>query len=513
VNFGRLILPALRWRDDTGFDHEAENIATALRFGAGGFIIFGGQPDAVRALTTELTERAGRPLLIAADLERGAGQQFPGLTEFPPPGALGSLHNPDVISVAARTTAREALDLGINWVLAPDADLDIEPQNPIVQTRSFGGDPEMVGVDAGTWVRRCQEAGALACVKHFPGHGRTTQDSHDDVPVITADARTLVATDLVPFRIAIAAGVATIMTGHLRVPALDPSGTPATFSAPILDYLRTKLGFTGLIVTDALMMGAAVKDAADNPSVRALAAGCDVLCYPADPQRAFDAIGEAMKQGALSEERVDEAVRRYGEALLRAGVGSPPFSPQPPTPSPASGEGEHSGIAADVPPLHIMERGTGGEVESGGQGGSGAGGQSASIADRLLSQGLIRGEPPALRTPIELIVVDDDQGGAWPASPNDYVERALRAVGVPIGAGGSRVVLAFAEPRASKGRAGFGPPSLEALQRHAGADAVIVFGHPRLAAEVPGSAPLLLAWHRQRLMQDAAARWIRERLT
>ncbi len=366
---GRLILPALRWRDDTGFAHEAATIAAALKFGAGGFVFFGGRPEAVRSLTAELEDRAERPLLLASDLERGAGQQFPGLTEFPPPGALAALRSPDVISAAATTTAREALDLGINWVLAPDADLDIEPANPIVQTRSFGSDPGMVGVDAGTWVRRCQEAGALACIKHFPGHGRTTRDSHDDVPTVDADLATLEATDLVPFRIGIAAGVASVMTGHLRVPALDPSGTPATFSAPILRYLRDRLGFRGLIVTDALMMGAAVKDASSNPSVPALVAGCDVLCYPADPQAAYDAIGEAMRQGALPEERVEEAIERYGAALLRAGV----------------------------PPLHMVESGTGGED---------------TIADRLVAQGLVRGRAPRLRAPFELIVVDDDQGGA-----------------------------------------------------------------------------------------------------
>ncbi len=486
---GRLILPALRWRDDTGFAHEAGVIDAALKFGAGGFVFFGGQPEAVRTLTAELQDRAERPLLLASDLERGAGQQFPGLTEFPPPGALAALDDPDVISAAATTTAREALDLGINWVLAPDADLDIEPANPIVQTRSFGSDPAMVGVDAGTWVRSCQEAGALACIKHFPGHGRTTRDSHDEVPTVDADLATLEATDLVPFRIGIAAGVATVMTGHLRVPALDPSGTPATFSAPILTYLRDTLGFRGLIVTDALMMGAAVKDAATNPSVRALAAGCDVLCYPADPVAAHEAITDAIRQGVLSEERVDEAMRRYGEALLRAQLRLASDPPHPLSPSPASGEGERA------------------------EG-------SVSIADRLLAQGPVRGAAgahsraplPRLTAPLELIVVDDDQGGAWPASPNDYVERALRSAGVPLGPGGSRVVLAFAEPRASKGRAGFGPASLGALRAYAESDAVIVFGHPRLAAEVPGSAPLLVAWHRQRLMQEAAARWLAGRI-
>jgi len=472
---GRLILPALRWRDDTRFDHEADTISAALEFGAGGFIIFGGEPAAVRALTADLRERAGRPLLIAADLERGAGQQFRGMTEFPPPAALAALDDPAVITTAASTTAREALDLGVNWVLAPDADLDIEPANPIVQTRSFGADPKMVGVAVALWVQACQQAGALACIKHFPGHGRTTRDSHDEVPSVTVDRNTLEATDLVPFRMGVLAQVATVMTGHLRVPALDPSGAPATFSAPILRYLRTELGFRGLIVTDALMMGAAVQEAASNPAVRALAAGCDLLCYPAEPRAAYDAIGEALRTGVLTEARVEEALVRYGEALLRA------VPPHPLSPSPGTGEG--------------------GRPEGSGE-----------IADRLLARGLVRGDAPTLRFPVELVIVDDDLGGAWPASSTEYVEMALRGAGMAVDRGGSKVVLAFAEPRASKGRAGFGPASLAALARHADADAVIVFGHPRIAAEVPGDAPVLLAWHRQRLMQEAAARWMVERI-
>jgi beta-glucosidase-like glycosyl hydrolase len=474
---GRLILPALRWRDDTGFGHEAETIASALNFGAGGFILFGGRPESVRTLTAELRKRAGRPLLIAADLERGAGQQFPGLTEFPPPAALAALDDPEVIRAAATTTALEALDLGVNWVLAPDSDLDIEPANPIVQTRSFGSDAKLVGVATALWVQACQEAGALACIKHFPGHGRTTRDSHDEVPSVDADRDTLESTDLVPFRMGVLANVATVMTGHLRVPALDPTGTPATFSAPMLRFLREELGFGGLIVTDALMMGAAVQDAAGNPAVRALGAGCDLLCYPADPKAAYDAIAEALRTGVLSEVGVGEALARYGEALLRA------YLPHPLSPSQAAG-----------------------------QVGSGAAGQSEAIADRLLGRGLGRGAVPRLRVPIDLVIVDDDLGGAWPASATEYVEMALRSVGVAVDRGGSKVVLAFAEPRASKGRAGFGPESLAALNRHGDADVVIVFGHPRLAEEVPGDAPVLVAWHRQRLMQDAAARWLVEHI-
>ena len=143
----------------------------------GGFIIFGGTAESVRRLTADLLRRAGRPLLLASDLERGAGQQVAGLTEFPPPMALASLHDPAVVRWAASVTAQEARAVGINWVFAPVADLDILPENPIVQTRSFGGDANEVATYVASGLRG-SVSGALACAKHYPGHGRTTVDSH-----------------------------------------------------------------------------------------------------------------------------------------------------------------------------------------------------------------------------------------------------------------------------------------------------------------------------------------------
>jgi hypothetical protein len=135
------------------------------------------------------------------------------------------------------------------------------------------------------------------------------------------------------------------------------------------------------------------------------------------------------------------------------------------------------------------------------------------LADWLLTAPLLRGEAPRLETPLELVVVDDDLGGPWPASPNSWLQDALAARGVPLGPGGSRVILAFAEPRASKGRSGFGAECTAALAQAApGAAVTILFAHPRLAETIPGDAPILLAWHRQRLMQEAAARWLAARL-
>jgi beta-glucosidase len=469
VNPGTLVLPALRWREEGDFAHEEPVIDAALRFGAGGFILFGGTDDSVRRLTAELRTSAGRPLLIASDLERGAGQQVRGLAELPTPLALAALNDWAVVRGAGALTAAHALSVGINWVLAPVADLDLEPDNPIVQTRAFGDDPVRVGRLVAEWIVGCEGTGALSCAKHWPGHGRTRTDSHDGLPVVDAPADLLRRTDMLPFRAAVDAGVSSIMTAHVAYPSLDPSRRPATLSEPILSLLRNELGFQGPIVSDALIMEGALGGRSEAAAaLDAVSAGVDLLLYPTDPPAVAQAIDTAAGRDQRIRARVDASLQRYEAALWKAPDG--PIVPD------------------------------------------GDSGSAIAAADWLLSLPLLRGTPPALRAPIELIVVDDDLGTRWPAVPVDHVAEVLRARGVTIGPGGSRVVLAFASPRASKGRAGFGAESLAALEDARGADLVVLFGHPRLGAELPGSAPVVLAWHRQRLMQAAVARWLSERI-
>jgi beta-glucosidase-like glycosyl hydrolase len=467
----RLVMPALRARPGGGFGHEAAAIAEALDLGVGGFIIFGGTVESVRRLTADLLRRAERPLLLASDLERGAGQQIEGLTEFPPPLALAALDDAAAVRWVASVTAREARAVGINWVFAPVADLDVLPANPIVQTRAFGSDPQRVATLVRSWVEGCQAAGALACAKHFPGHGRTTVDSHVTLPVVDAGREALERSDLVPFGVAVDAGVASLMTAHVAYPALDPGALPATMSPAILGDLRRRLGFDGLVVTDALIMdGALVGRRESDAAVEAVRAGVDVLLYPNDPRRVCDALDQAVAVGTLPPERLAEALGRYDRALARA------VEPTPPV--------------------------TRGPFES-----------ADALADALLAQGMLRGSDPRLEGPLDLVVVDDDLGGPYPPGPSDFVARALGPERVGRYAGGSRVVLVFAEPRAWKGRSGFGPETREALAHSApGADLVVLFGHPRLAAEIPSDGPVLVAWHRQRLMQEAVARWLGERL-
>jgi len=295
-SLARLVFPALRWRPSAGgFDHERSKIDAALGAGVGGFIVFGGTRETVATLTDELRRRAGRPLLVGADLERGAAQQVQGLTELPPAAALGYLDDLEATHACGIITATEARSVGINWVFAPVCDVDIEPKNPIVQTRSFGADPTRVGEHAAVWVRGCQEHGALACAKHYPGHGRTTQDSHQTLPRVTAPAAELQQVDLAPFEAAIRAAVASVMSAFVAYPDWDPSGRAASFSSVILGHLRDTLNFGGLVVTDALIMaGASAAQPVPAATVAAVAAGCDVLLYPNEFQGVVDALDRAV---------------------------------------------------------------------------------------------------------------------------------------------------------------------------------------------------------------------------
>jgi beta-glucosidase len=468
---GRLILPALRAGPGGTFAQEAGAIAEALDLGMGGFILFGGNVESVRRLTTDLLRRAERPLLLASDLERGAGQQVEGLTEFPPPLALAAMGDPGIARWAGAVTAQEARAVGINWVFAPVADLDVLPENPIIQTRAFGHDPQRVATLVRNWIEGCQGAGALACAKHYPGHGRTITDSHIGLPAVDSSRETLTASDLVPFTVAADCGVAAMMTAHVAYPALDPSGAPATLSRPIMDGLRRTLGFDGLVVTDALIMdGALVGRRESDAAVEAIQSGVDLLLYPKDPRRVRDALASAVESGALPRERIEESLRRYERAVVTASRSTPP-----------------------------VRRGPFDSADG--------------LADALLRQGMVRADPPRLTGPVDLVVVDDDLGGPYPPGPSDYTAKALGPELAGRYTGGSRVVLVFAEPRAWKGRAGLGDASRETLASYASdADLIVLFGHPRLVDQLPTDAPVLLAWHRQRLMQEGVARWLRERL-
>jgi len=278
-------------------------------------------PTAV--LTNQLQSKSKLPLLVGADFERGSAMRLDEGTSFPTQMAIAAGGDPRDAYTMGKITAIEARQAGVQWIYAPVADVNNNPGNPIINTRSFGEDPARVSEFVTQYVRGVEENGGLSTAKHFPGHGDTAADSHIDLPVIRADRQRLDSLELVPFRAAIAAGVGSIMTGHLNVPALEPdTNTPATLSSHILTgLLRTDLHFQGLVVTDAMDMGGiTVRFAPGEAAVRAVLAGADCLLMPPVPDAAFEALQQAVKAGRISRERLDTSVRRILEAKARLGL-------------------------------------------------------------------------------------------------------------------------------------------------------------------------------------------------
>jgi len=278
-------------------------------------------PTAV--LNNQLQAKSKLPLLVGADFERGTAMRLDEGTSFPTAMALAAGGNLKDAYTMGKITALEARAVGVHWIYAPDADVNNNPGNPIINTRSFGENPERVAQFVSEFVRGVRENGGLATAKHFPGHGDTAADSHIDLPVIRADRARLDSLELIPFRAAISSQVDSIMTGHLNVPALEPDpNTPATLSHNILtDLLRRQLGFQGLVVTDAMDMGGiTVRYAPGEAAVRAIAAGVDCLLMPPVPDAAFEALQAAVKSGRISKERLDASVRRILQAKARLGL-------------------------------------------------------------------------------------------------------------------------------------------------------------------------------------------------
>ncbi len=313
------------------FDHQIqypawEPPANQLQYwlqelGVGGVILMGGSAGELALRSQQLQDWAEIPLLIAADIEEGVGQRFAGATWFPPPMSIGTVafEDPKRAQVYAETmgaiTAQEALAIGINWLLAPVADVNNNPLNPVINVRAFGQTPEAVGHLASAFIRGAKRYPVLTTAKHFPGHGDTATDSHLDLPILPHSPSRLATVELPPFKDAILAGVDAVMSAHLLIPAWDAEH-PATVSYPILtELLRHSLRFEGLIVTDALVMGAiANRYGANEAPVMAVEAGADILLMPVEPESAIQAVCDAVKVGRISPERIRASVERIWQA-------------------------------------------------------------------------------------------------------------------------------------------------------------------------------------------------------
>lgn len=289
----------------------------------GGLILVGGEIYATAVLTNSLQDLADIPLLIASDLERGLGNQLTGATLFPPVMALGAAGSEELAYEMGKITAVEARAVGIHMTYAPVVDVNNNPNNPIINVRSFGEDPKEVGRLASAFIRGCQNNGLIATAKHFPGHGDTDLDSHSVLPVIKANRERLDRIELLPFKQAVAAGVMAVMTAHLRLPALDDTpDLPATLSRPILtDLLQHELGFSGLIVTDAMEMGGITSLYSDEEAaLKAIQAGADMVLLPPRPRDVLKSLVAAVRQEKISEKRIDVSVKKILEIKARLGL-------------------------------------------------------------------------------------------------------------------------------------------------------------------------------------------------
>ena len=283
------------------------------------------EPFTMAAFINRMQRLARVPLIVGGDFERGASMRLTGTAPFPHLMAFGAANDLALTRELGAVTAREARALGIQWVFAPVADVNNNPENPVIGERSFGERPDLVAAHVRAFIEGAHsdpKNPVLLCAKHFPGHGDTDVDTHLGLGTITADAARLDAVELAPFRAAIASGVDSVMTAHLAVPALEPEPVPATVSRNILTgLLREKLGFHGLIATDAMdMQGLAKLYAPGEAAVRALEAGADLLLLPVNPTAAVEAVVNAVHQGRLKEARINESLVRVLSAKVKLGL-------------------------------------------------------------------------------------------------------------------------------------------------------------------------------------------------
>lgn len=300
---------------DSDYLKDLESLITKWKIG--GLILFGGEVYEAAHLTNTLQKMAQIPLLISSDFERGVANQITGATLFPPLMALGATDSEELAYFMGKITAIEARAIGIHMTYAPVADVNNNPSNPIINTRSFGEDPEHVSQLSLAFVKGCQENGLLATAKHFPGHGDTDVDSHTLLPVISGERSRLEKIELYPFEQAIKGGVKAIMTAHIYVPTLDPTpNLPATLSPLILtNLLRKELGFQGLIVTDAMTMGGITSSySPQEAAIKTVQAGADVILMPPNPGAVIKALIQAVSSGQIPEERINASVKRILEA-------------------------------------------------------------------------------------------------------------------------------------------------------------------------------------------------------
>jgi beta-N-acetylhexosaminidase len=311
----------LQWREDMQKYHVG---SFAMTVHVDGPFLLRSEPYEAAELLNRLQRESKLPLLFAADFERGVATRLQGTTNFPHAMAFGADGKMEDAEAFGRITAQESRAVGVHWNFFPDADVNSNPANPIINTRSFGEDPTQVGDLVTAYIKGAHEAGMLTTVKHFPGHGDTATDSHLGVASVNVDRAHLDSIELPPFRRAIAAGVDSVMVAHVTVPALDsdPNHVATISTAVVSDLLEKQMGFKGLIVTDALDMAGLTHLFANDigrAAVEAFKAGNDLLLIPADLGASYNSMLKAVQSGEISRQRLDHSVLKL--LKLKASLG------------------------------------------------------------------------------------------------------------------------------------------------------------------------------------------------
>lgn len=497
----------MRWipgsfRDTTTKEY-AETRRWVIEDSLGGFIISIGTPAELAAKSNSLQRLSRVPLLFAADIEFGPGQRLiPGGAVFPPAMGIAATGDTALSCAHGRITAEQARAVGIRWVFAPDVDVNIDPANPIVNTRAYADRASVVTRFAAPFVRCAEAAGLLTTAKHFAAHGAAHVDSHIATPVVSLTRPQLDRADLLPFRAAIDAGTSALMSAHVALPRLSGDSIPVSLNPRVLRRIvREEWGFEGVIVTDALWMGGASKSAASGAdagslAVRALIAGNDVILDPAEHKLMIAAVVRAVEDGAISVARLDSSVRRVLVAKAKAGLDRDRFVDERAVASRVPDRVADSVAAAAVRRSLVLARGS----------------VAASPVARLRRGDTLRvfsyldegehpaaGVSPGLAFAGELAALLGPRGVvvdavAWtPRTTPSFADVVRKARGARA------VVLApFVRPLALKGTIGL-PPAAEGVFRAVMAvrpDPVVVsFGDPYLIHQLPAVRTYLLAWN------------------
>ena len=484
----------------------------------GGFILAGGTVTDIAVTTNRLQRESKLPLIINADLEgglwfnhpyrwmQGRGPELPrfiggGGTSLPSLMAIGATGNPHYAYEFGRITALEGRAVGIHWTNSPVADVNNNPKNPIVNTRSFGEDPAPVAKMVEAYVRGLQSEKMIATPKHFPGHGDTEEDSHMKLPALPFNRSRLDSVEFVPFRAGIRAGAGAVMTAHIAMPKVDPVERPATLSPVLItDILRGQLGFKGIVVTDGMtMQGVTDHYSAAEAAVKSIEAGADAILVPADLAAAYEGVLRTVKSGRLSEQRIDESVRRILSAKHWVGLDRKRF--------------------IDI--NRIAEVVGSPELEA--------------TADSMFSAAitLVKNDrsivPLAPKARVEVITITDEADAHVGEALCDVLRRGVASVGVSriwneSGRNATERVLAKVQEAdvlvigvylsigAWKGGLGLSPGVQEFLEKvHVmGKPAVtIAFGDPYVLGKVPTTPGVMAAYAGLRKSEEAAARALR----